>query len=279
MNLRCRECFVGVLLAFMFFGTGAANADVVVVPNAYASTPGGSNNGFPFNLTPLGWQSQRYQQVYDSSQFAGITGPVEITEIAFRPSSDDSGQAFSSTLPDIQIDLSTTSFGPNTLSQVFDDNVGPDDTVVQSGSLALSSSNTTLPDGTKAFDIIIILSTPFLYDPSQGNLLMDVRNFGGGSTTQFDAVEFPGPNTSSRVWSTDQSANSVNSPSGLADSWALVTQFTYDQPSSADPGTGSPPLLGRGPSSPNPEPSSLVLVATGLSSLLLSTRLRRKRAA
>jgi hypothetical protein len=34
---------------------------------------------------------------------------------------------------------------------------------------------------------VITLLTPFLYDPALGNLLLDVRNFSGGLTTQFDA--------------------------------------------------------------------------------------------
>ena len=51
------------------------------------------------------------------------------------------------------------------------------------------------------FDIIIVLQTPFWYDPSAGPLLLDVRNFSGGKTTQLDAQD--APDTTSRKWSLD----------------------------------------------------------------------------
>ena len=55
------------------------------------------------------------------------------------------------------------------------------------GPLALSSAFTGPTGGPKDFDIVINFTTPFLYNPFLGNLLLDVRNFGGGLTTQFDA--------------------------------------------------------------------------------------------
>jgi hypothetical protein len=88
--------------------------------------------------------------------------------------------------------------------------------------LSLSSAFTGPAGGPKAFDIAINLSIPFLYTPSSGNLLLDVRNFSGDTATAFDAT-----NTGaimSRVFSSG--ANGVGDPTGSPDFAGLVTQFT-----------------------------------------------------
>ncbi len=188
----------------------------IVVPNTFANTEGDSNNGFPFNIAG---GSQRYQQVYASNQFSAITGPTLITAISFRPDLTF-GSAFNSTLTSIQINFSTTAVVPSGLSGTYASNIGGNDIQVYSGALTLSSTNTGGPP--RNFDIVITLQTPFLYDPAIGNLLMDVRNFGGGITTQFDSS---GSDSSiGRVWNND-----VNSPTGNTNfgDTGLVTQFTF----------------------------------------------------
>ena len=89
--------------------------------------------------------------------------------------------------PNIRINLSTTSQVPDGLSNTFAENVGADDTVVFNGALPLSSAVTGPDGGPKAFDIVITLQTPFWYDPTAGNLLLDVRNFEAAATTSVDA--------------------------------------------------------------------------------------------
>ena len=44
-------------------------------------------------------------------------------------------------------------------------------------------------EGFRFFILSSTQTTPFFYDPSLGNLLLDVRNFGGGATTYFDSVD------------------------------------------------------------------------------------------
>ncbi len=77
--------------------------------------------------------------------------------------------------------------------------------------------------GPKDFDIVIDLQNPFIYDPAAGNLLLDVRIFSGTFTTPFDA-HFAFGDTISRVRS-----HNVNSPTGLADPFGLVTRFTMSE--------------------------------------------------
>ena len=239
MFAQIKRRTLAVAVAALLVGmTANARADFVVAPNANANVEGDGNNGFPFNIQDFGISTMRYQQVYDSSQFSSLGGPKLITEIIFRPDAQ-SGQAFSSTLSSIQIDLSTTSAAPGGLSNTFANNVGADDKVVYGlGSLSLSSAFTGPANGPKDFDIVINLTTPFLYDPSKGNLLMDVRNFGGGSTTQFDAVQ--NSSVTDRVWNTNVNSGTATS-SGL---YELVTEFAYTSSAVPEPATLVPAISG-----------------------------------
>jgi len=211
------------LVLFLAFSNKALSADIVVIPNSLASLEGNSNNGFPFNILVFSLFSQRYQQVFAGSEFVSVPGPVLITQIAFRPDVQ-AGLAFSSTISNIQINLSTTNKAPDGLSNFFSNNVGSDDTVVYSGALSLSSAFTGPVQGPKDFDIIINLQTPFTYNPALGNLLFDVRNFSGGSTAQFDA-HIASADPISRTY-TNVFSGDVNSSTGIIDSSGLVAKFT-----------------------------------------------------
>jgi hypothetical protein len=222
-RLRCLSCFLGVLCIASIHDVGAI-VPTVVVPNASATSEGNINNIYPFCLdcAIISIPSQRYQQLYRASQFASIGSGGLITQIIFRP--DASSGAFSSILPDIQINLSTTSALDDHLNSLFAANVGIDNTiVVPRGSLALSSAFTGPPGGPMDFDIVINLATPFFYNPSLGNLLLDVRNFGGGATTAFDARDVLNDGVS-RIYTL---AGNVNSDmADRNDSFGLVTGFT-----------------------------------------------------
>lgn len=234
-----RALLVSILVASAFaFSPPLLFGQTVVAPNANAAVEGGGNNSFPFNVGSF-VTSSRYQQVYLASQFGTLplTGAF-ITQITFRPDAD-TGAAFSSTLPSVQLNLSTTGTSPSTLSATFASNVGANDQVVFGPApLSLSSSFTGPVGGPKSFDIVINLTTPFFYNPSLGNLLLDVRvfNYGGMTTTPFD---FDAANVIGNA-STVQSG--VGSPTAdfVTTSGGLVTQFTF---------------------AAVPEPSSLALLA------------------
>jgi hypothetical protein len=229
--VSCAMILIAVGLAWTKF----AQADVFIVsPGTATSVEGNSANSYPFSIGSFG---MRYQQVYGASDFSALSGPGLITQILFRPDATF-GAAFTSIAPNVQIDLSTTSAAPDGLSTTFADNVGANDTVVFAGALTLSSAFVGPAGGPKDFDITISLLTPFLYDPAAGNLLLDVRNFAGATTTFFDAEFASG--TSSRV---SNLLEGVGAATGNADSNALVTEFHF---------------------SPVPEPSSWLLLGTCL---------------
>ena len=252
--------FVGLIVLVLCSMIGVAEADImVVVPLSDTAIEGNSDNFFPFSAIPPVAPSMRYQQVYGATDFvpAVLFGPQYITQVAFRPDGDFRfANAFSSTISSIQIDLSTTSTAPDGLSTTFANNVGADDTVVfPKGPLPLSSSDTGPARGPKDFDIVVNLQTPFRYDPTQGNLLLDVRNFSGGETTGFDAEATPG-DTVSRVYADD-----VTASVGTTDTIGLVTRFTF----------GAAPVV------PEPPTGALVGVGAGMMFAYRSLWTRRRR--
>src|SRR5215831_8521645 len=219
----------------------------IVVPNSLADAEGNSNNCFPFGFCQ-GNGTMRYQQVYASSQFSA---PILIGQFLFRPDAN-TGAAFSAVLPDIQINMSTTSKAPDSLSTTFADNVGVDDSIVYArGALALSSSFTGPVVGPKTFDILISLTSPFLYNPGAGNLLLDVRNYQQVDTTQFDSHDVP-TGVVSRMWSFD--VNTATTGEGGTATLGLVTEFGAV-----------------------PEPSTVILITAGTIPFWLMCRSRTRR--
>jgi hypothetical protein len=124
-----------------------------------------SGNEFPFGFAYSG----EYQQVYTASAFSG---PLTITNLEFYNTQLDSA-ATAMNSGTWTIALSTTSADWNTLSTDFASNIGGDNTTVFSGNL---SQPWAFGD-----TLSIILTTPFTYNPGNGNLLMDVMVSGASA--------------------------------------------------------------------------------------------------
>jgi hypothetical protein len=165
------------------------------------------------------FDNMRSQQVYSGSLFP--TGQVLITEIRWRPSARY-GRPSSTTISDFQLNLSTTTRQPGQLSTTFATNVGPDDTVVFHGALPVSSAFTGPAGGPKDFDIVVPLSTPFAFDPTQGNLLVETRNFSGSSVSPVDAGA-PGDGRVSRMFA----LGALTATTGGGDNGADVLKIVY----------------------------------------------------
>ena len=88
----------------------------------------------------------------------------------------------------LQIYASTTSRSVAGLSTTFAENLGTNNTLVFDGTVNLSTGNLPGPGNTRQFDYVFRFTTPFLYDPAAGNLLVDLQIVANGSALTFDTV-------------------------------------------------------------------------------------------
>jgi hypothetical protein len=217
-----------------------ARAEVVVVPNSLATTDGNIFNDSP--MFPL-----RYMQIHDASQFAALSAPVFITQFAWRP--DTLPGPTGPYMHDVQLFASTTNRSVAGLSSTFAENIGPDNTLVYSGPLTLTTANLPGPGNTKQFDIVVPFTTPFRYDPLAGNLLWDLHvTSTSGQVIRRDTV-------SGNPVVNNLLAFSPTATSGTVGGAGAVLQFTYQ---------------------PVPEPSGFALVSLGALGLLGSFRSRHR---
>jgi hypothetical protein len=212
----------------------------IVSPGAYINTEGegaGVGGSFP----PF-----RIQQVFPAEDFAALGNkPHWLVNDTFRT---DQSQTRPSTLhyPDNEFRYATTQRGPNNLSTRFADNLGSDFKHFYRGPWTLVADAQDPGPGPKEFYKSSYASgvTPYLYDPSKGNLLLDVIGWGG--------LPFAAPGEGDEVPSMQTalygSANGTHGNRGPA----YVHQFTFV------------PAV--------PEPSSLTLLAVLLVLGLLCRR-------
>ena len=211
----------------------AAAADPIVVGapgNAAACIPFGCNDGV------------RYQQIYASTAFGGL---YTISGIAFPRTIDPiSGQIDPAIY---EITLSTTQRQVGQLLADFTSNRGADATVVFAGPLA----GAVALGGALSFT----LPVPFTFDPTAGNLLLDVMKQGGtffGDDGVYLDYQTQMNGLSSSIRLQISSGVFVGSNEGL------VTVFSGQ---------------GEGPA-PVPEPATLLLVGTGIAGGWLRRRRR-----
>jgi hypothetical protein len=190
----------------------------VVVPNAQANTEGNSSASGPFTNS-----SFRFQQVFDASQFAiplGASG--RMNNISFRID----GAATESMLlffGGSSWTFSTTTRSPDSLSPVFADNPGADAVTVRNGAFSFAGNPATPGMPGDFQNPTVSFTSEFWYDPSRGNLLLEVAGVAGqafrpgaldGHTAVGDSVSW--------VF-----ANSNLTPSGSTDTFGLVTRFDF----------------------------------------------------
>jgi len=152
--------FIWFILAMALAPISVQSAGVFfVVPNNLLNTNGNDASRLPFSY--LG--QVRYQQVYDASQFSQLPpGGAFLTRIFLIL---DCSSTKSWLVTNLQVNVSTTKKGPDTLSPVFAENVGSDD-IVRFGPAAYAPS---LAGCGNSFAGEIEVKVPFFYDPMLGN--------------------------------------------------------------------------------------------------------------
>jgi len=194
----------------------------------------GVGNCFPFGCAYSG----TYQQVYSATEFPGT---ITVTSLDFYNTEDNTGATAMNT-GNFQISLSQTSANWNTLSATYASNVGADNTTVFDGSL---SQAWTFGD-----TLVINLTTPFTYNPADGNLLLTVDATGTGDSGGGLFFDTNGYNSGSLNGDTYLGRDYTPPPGGsignLNYGYGLVTGF------------------GTAATTVTPEPSSLMLLGSGL---------------
>jgi hypothetical protein len=205
-----------------------------------------TGNCYPFGCA----YASTYEQVYTSSQFSGS---VTITGLQFFNTEVDEG-ATAMNSGTWTISLSTTSANWNTLSPIFASNIGTDNTTVFSGNLAQPwAFGDTLT---------ITFTTPFTYNPSDGNLLIEVVASGTSASGGFIYFNTNGYNDGGENGNTilgrDYCAPGSGCPTegSISSGYGLETGFLTTT------------------TSPSPEPASLFLVGAGLLGLIALGRVR-----
>jgi hypothetical protein len=220
-------------------GASAAGEVIKAVSPSSARNVDGDQNG-----TPPAGAPGRVQFLYLASDFAQL--PATHRQIAaFNYRADVAqNQSINWTYPDVEVWMSTTN--RTTLLNVFANNHGPNKTKVHDGSLTFPILTTGPAGGPKDIADGPPLDTPFFYDPSQGNLLVEL------------AYVVTGPSSPSPI---------IDSQSGT-DGRFLATAV-------GNPNSTSGGLLDRVPVlqfEVVPEPSTFVLAGVALVGLLVWRR-------
>lgn len=218
--------------------TPYAHAETVVVPNGLSTAEG--NMAAPNATDP-----RRVMQVYDASHFSTVGMPLLISKLTLRPASAQQGPG---TLTDFNLrtSLSTTGRSPETISTVFEENIGPDYMqVASSNTKTFTTANLPGPGNTRQFDVVVPFDEPFLYDSSVGNLLLEFQ-VGPPDTNGQIVFDFAAGDPAVNMVA---AFGSPTATTGEILGMGFVTQFTYQ---------------------PIPEPSSFVLLGLSLLSICIS---------
>ncbi|MCR9248747.1 MAG: PKD domain-containing protein [bacterium] len=179
----------------------------VVVPDGAETNPGNSSNAFPWGTDASFWPGLRLMATYGAQNFTNqnVNFPILISRLKWRPD-NFAGARTGGQFAIATIELSTSPVGWAGVTTNYATNHGADRAVVYDAAIDGPVIHTPTPGPgswtVQSWCVDVQLSSPFLYDPSQGDLVIDVDyptgSFTGGNVGQMD-VQGAGSN-SSRVF-------------------------------------------------------------------------------
>lgn len=160
------------LIVTLLWGTvPGAGAATLVVPPGHDAVDGSAM----YANEPPPPAGGRCQELYEAADFAAMIPKAGvIVKLALRPDRIVNAPR-TVTLQNYQLRLSTTQRKPGGLSARFDDNLGPDATLVYSGDITWTTDGSGPANGPRAFDYVVDFQQPFVYNPKKGNLLVEWR--------------------------------------------------------------------------------------------------------
>jgi hypothetical protein len=244
-----------------------AIASLVLASPALATTlivpgPATGNAQAPTPFNYYGSSGSRVQEIYDSSFFSGAE---LINGFSFRAYPGAAPSFFfgnSVDISDVFIQLSTTAAGDDESvslpSATFADNLGSDAKTVFSGALHLATAATGT--GPQPFDYTVSFSQPVMYDPADGNLLLDVTIPSGATVSGqgFGFLTFDTVNTIDDGIYSVVNISDGGAASGTLSTAGAITAFSVS-------------------SAPVPEPSTWLMTITGFG--ILGAAMWKRRSA
>jgi PEP-CTERM motif len=233
-----------VAIASLVFASPAL-ATTLIVPGP---ATGNAQAPTPFNF--YGSSGSRVQQIYDSSFFPG---DELINGFSFRAFPGAAPSLFfgnSVDISDVVIRLSTTAAGANESrslpSATFADNLESDVTTVFSGALHLTTAATGT--GPQPFDYTVSFSQPFMYDPADGNLLLDVTIPSGATVSGpgFGFLTFDTVNTIDDGIYSVVNISDGGAASGTLSTAGAITAFSVSSAAVPEPSTWMMMVTGFG---------------------------------
>lgn len=199
LPLTLRETQAQTKGSYTLYGTGCKGSGVLpggkVVPTAYATKWGESNNVYPF-----GWTNQRYMQVHSAADIGVI--PQTVRGLAFRTKS---ARALTARVIPCTINIGYTNSTTNALSTTFASNwLGTPQTGFNGN---LNVPSTAVNNSLTKFDTVIPFTAPFIYLSARGNLLWECQNRATSrpGLNVYDRVASQ-PSLTGRMWATGASA-------------------------------------------------------------------------
>ncbi|MCR9245829.1 MAG: hypothetical protein NXI31_12425 [bacterium] len=209
-----------------------------VVPLGAATSPGSTSNNFPWGTGGTTSAGIRVLACYDSSHFldAAIDHPITISRLRWR--ADDLARSWDGgSYSQATVRLSTAAIDYTAVSTDWNSNHGGDLTTCYTGTVTMLPDTGNGPGLPGPFHVDVQLATPFTFDPTAGDLVIDCDWNGawtGGTRVPLD-IAGGASARASRVFSSSQYPNA----NGTTQDHGVIVELTYS-PATPDIATATP---------------------------------------